>query len=111
MPIRSHAYVERIEDGGIFLEVRLTPTDFVPPSEEHPKKRFRYPRKKVQLPIEEVAKVIPGVKARDVLVVEHTDGEIHKVCYLDTEETKMRFERAAARRRELKKRMQQRKKT
>lgn len=119
--MQSHAYVERIEDGIVVLELRLTPTDFVPQNEEEPKRwlrflnekeeksrrRFRYPTKRVEIPVSEIAKVIPDVKAMDVIVVEHVEGTIQKVCYFDQEQTKQRLERAEARRERLREKVRQ----
>lgn len=100
--MKSHAYVERIEDGIAVLELRLTPTHYVPPKNEKSGRRFRYPRMITQISIEDVTQIIPNVKERDVIVVEHTDGIIQSICYLDETETQSRRERAKARRMRLK---------
>lgn len=66
--MKSHAYVESIEDGVAKLELRLTPTTFVPPDGGH----YRHPRKIVEVPAEELIRTLPEVKQMDVVVVEHT---------------------------------------
>lgn len=104
--MKSHAYVERIEDGIVVLELRLTPTHFVPPKIVEGKKRFRYPRKMVEISVEEVKNVIPNIKEKDVIVVEHTDGNIQSICYLDEPETQFREQIAKARRIRLNVKMQ-----
>lgn len=100
--MKSHAYVERVEDGIAVLELRLTPTYFVPPKQVERKRRFRYPRMMVQMPVEQLTNIIPNIKERDVIVVEHTDGNIQNICYLDEPETQLRQERAKARQKKLK---------
>lgn len=104
--MESHAYLERIEDGVAVLELRLTAIDYVPPEDAVLKRRFRYPRKKVEISAQELLNIIPQIKERDVLVVEHVDGEIQRFCYIDEVETQLRVERAQARKRRLESKMQ-----
>ena len=104
--MESHAYLERIEDGVAVLELRLTPIDYVAPEDAGLKRRFRYPRKKVEISEQELRNIIPEIKERDVLVVEHVDGEIQTICYVDAVETQLRVKRAQARKERLKSKMQ-----
>ncbi len=103
--MKSHAYIERIEDGIAVLELRLTAIELVPTDGEE-KRRFRYPRKMVQIPEEELKSSLPDAKSMDVIVVEHTEGLIQEICYIDYEEKARRLERARARSERLKEKMQ-----
>lgn len=103
--IRSYAYVEHLGDGVARLELRLTPTNFVPPDDGKNKRRYRYPRKTIEILEEELIASLPEVKQMDVILVEHIDGVIQKFCYIDAEETQRRRERAKARREALRRRM------
>lgn len=104
--MKSHAYVERIEDGIAVLELRLITTDYVPTRDEEPRIRFRYPKKILEIPVEELTSALPDVKERDVIVVEHADGVIQSICYIDYEEKQRRLERARVRHERLKSKMQ-----
>ena len=102
---RSYAYVEHLGDGVARLELRLTPTNFVPPDEGGDRTRYRHPRKTIEILEEELIASFPDVKQMDVIVVEHIEGVIQKFCYIDAEETQRRRERAKARRQALRRRM------
>lgn len=98
--MKSYAYVERIEDGVAVIELRLTAIDDELQDENKP--RRRQPRKMVEIFAEELARAISGVKERDIIVVEHTDGIIKKFCYIDYNEKQRRLEIARIRHERLK---------
>lgn len=104
--MKSHAYVERIDDGTAVLELRLTAIDDALPKEGKQGRHFRQPRKMVEISAEELTSALPDVKERDVIVVEHTDGVIKNFCYIDYEEKQRRIERARIRHERLKAKMQ-----
>ena len=105
--MKSYAYVECIEDGIAVLELRLTAIDEEPAKDAKQGRRYRQPRKMVEVPVENLTRVLQNVKERDVIVVEHTDGLVQNFCYIDYEEMQRRLERARARQEKLKAKMQQ----
>ena len=104
--MKSHAYVERIEDGIAVLELRLTAIGNELPEAGEQRRRFRHPRRMLEIPVQELESALPDVKETDVIVVEHTDGVIQEFCCIDYAEKARRIERARARRERLKAKMQ-----
>lgn len=98
--MKSYAYIERIEDGVAVIELRLTAIDNEFQNEK--KQEKHQPRKMVEIFAEELIKAISGVKERDIVVVEHTDGNIQKFCYIDYKEKQRRLEIARIRHERLK---------
>lgn len=83
----SYASIDRIENGQAVCELELIQTD-----ESNSIDYFDKDTVMVDIPLTQIQSIATDVKEGDVIVVEHEDATVTKVCYKDDEEKKRRIE-------------------